>query len=355
MGYATVMRVPQVTDYGDALRWHDTTKPTRGRSPEIRPLGDRKDVDTYSVRMNGDDVEFVLYKTPVITYKPNGEIVLRTDGWASVASHQFITRVLGIPARGKAGSSVLKVFNVRWQDYTMTGDNTLTLCVEGTGAWRVLAHETLYGYKANRKALTTVRSRYSEFRKYLDGFINLRQEERVLHQGRAYEHRSNVINFGVQEAVNLFGVMDSTYNDAKALNREKIDCIMDKPTKLYFFNPTEAQKQEYRDRVRRYEENMKAFTETIVNGQPEDVKHDNFYRGAMALLVEWYWDTRAHSKSEWVLHDYEDGGLVYLDEWVPGIDEAILKYHAEEVLERVALEVGKTPNPKYASWIAEKT
>jgi hypothetical protein len=352
MGYATVMRVPQVTDYGDALRWHDSIKPIRGRSPEIRPLGDRKDVDNYSVRMNGEDVEFVLYKTPVITYKANGEIVLRTDGWASVASHQFIARVLSIPARGKIGSSVFKVGK---QDYTMTGDNTLTLCVEGTGAWRVLAHETLYGYKANRKALTVVRSRYSEFRKYLSGFINLRQEERVLHQGRPYEQRSNVINFDVQEAVNMFGVMDSTYNDAKALNRKKIDCIFGKPTKLYFFNPTETQKQDHRDAIRKYEENMKAFTETIVNGQAEDVKHENFYRGAVALLVEGYRERRANSKSEWVLYDYDKDGWVRVNEWVPMIDEAILKYHAEEVLERVQLEVGKTPNPKYASWISEKT
>jgi len=350
MGYATVMRVPRVTDYGDAKKLHDTTKPIRGRSPEVRPLGDRRDVDNYSVRMNGEDVEFVLYKTPVITYKANGEIVLRTDGWASVSSHQFIARVLSIPARGKSGSSVFRLGN---QYYTMTGDNTLTLCVEGTGAWKVLEHETLYGYKASRKALTNVRSRYSEFRKYLSGFINLRQEERVLHQGRAYERRFNVINFGVQEAVNMFGVMDSTYNDAKALNREKIDCIFDKPTKLYYFNPTEVQKQAHRDAIRKYEENMKAFTETIVNGQPEDVRHENFYRGAMALLVEGYRESRSTHNNEWVLHDYEMDGWVNVNEWMLMVDEAILKYHAEEVLERVQLEVGKTPNPKYASWISE--
>ena len=351
MGYATVKRVPRVFDPRHAKQVHDNAVPIRGRSPEIRPLGDRRDVDNYSVRMNGDDVEFVLYKTPVITYKANGEIVLRTDGWASVSSHQFIQQVLGIPARGKSGSSVLIV---NGQHYTMTGDNTLTLGHKGTGAWRVLEHETLYGYKASRKALTNVRSRYSEFRKYLGGFVNLRQEERVLHQGRPYELRANVIKFGVQEAINMFGVMDSTYNDAKALNREKTDCIFGKPTKLYFFNPTEVQKQDHRDAVRKYEENMKAFTDTIVNGQPEDVRHENFYRGAIALLVEGYRESRSTHNNEWVLHDYEMDGWVDVNAWMPMIDEAILKYHAEEVLERVELEVGKTPNPKYAKWISEK-
>jgi len=350
MGYATVKRVPRVTDYADAKQVHDTALPIRGRVPEIRPLGNRKDVDSYSVRMNGDDVEFVLYKTPVITYKANGKIVLRTNGWASVSSHQFIQQVLSIPAHGKNGSSILRLGN---RYYTMTGDNTLTMGHEGTNAWRVLEHETLYGYKANRKALTNVRSRYSEFRKYLSGFINLRQEERVLHQGRAYERRFNVINFGIQEAVNMFGVMDSAYNDAKALNREKTDCIFGKPTKLYFFNPTEVQKQDYRDAIRKYEENMKTFTDTIVNGQPEDVRHENFYRGAIALLVEGYWESRATHNNEWVLHDYEMDGWVDVNAWMLMVDEAILKDHAEEVLEHVALEVGKTPNPKYAKWISE--
>jgi hypothetical protein len=300
--------------------------------------------------MNGDDVEFVLYKTPVITYKPDGVVVLQTCGWSSVSTHQFIHQVLGLPARGKGGSSIVKMGN---QDYTMTDDNKLVLCREGTNTWRVLEHETLYGFKANRKALTNVRSRYSEFRKYLGGFINLRQDQQVIHQGKPFEARFNVISFGIQEAVDLFGVKDSTYNDMKTLNREKTDCIFDKPTRIHWHNPTEKQKQDHRDAIRRYEENMKAFTETIVNGQPEDVRHINFYRGAMALLVEGYRERVSTPRSDWILHNYDKEGTVNVNEWMLAIDEAILKYHAEEVLERVQLEVGKTPNRKYLDWVSE--
>lgn len=348
MGYATVKRVPRVFNHRHAKQIYDSVKPIRGRSPEVRPLGNRKDADTYSVRMNGDDVEFVLYQTPVITYKPNGEIVLRTNGWASVSTHQFISQVLGIPARGKGGSSVLTVSG---QDYTMTDEGQIVLGSERTGTWRVLSHEKLYGYKANRKALTNVRSRYSEFRKYLGGFVSLRQEEKVVHQGRPFERRFNVIRFGVQEAIDMFGVADSEYQEAKILDRSKIDCIFHKPIGIRYFNPTEKDKREYRYRVRRYEENMKAFTDTLVNGQPEDVKHHNFYRGAMAFLVEGYRDNGA----EWLLHDrVHTEALVHVNEWMLNVDEAILKYHAEEVLDLVELEVGKTPNPKYARWISEK-
>lgn len=345
------MRVPRVLDYSDAKWQYDTGTPIRGRVPEVRPLGERRDVDTYSIRMNGDDVELVLYKTPVITFRTNGEVVIRNDGWASVSTHQFITRVLGLPTRGKGGSSVIKVGK---QDYTMTDEGRMVLCREGTGTWIVLEHERLYGYKANRKAITNVRSRYSEFRKYLGGFLNLRREEVVLHQGRPYEQRLYAVRFNAQEAVDLFGVKDSTYHDVKAMNREKIDCIMDKPTSIRFFNPTEKQKQEYRDRVRRYEENMKAFTDTIVNGQPEDVRHMNFYRGAMAFMVEEHVARRMHSRGDWVLHNYELEVVSNVDRLVLAMDEAILKYHAEEVLEQVQLNVGKTPNRKYFGWVSEK-
>ena len=344
------MRVPRVLDYSDAKWQYDNTKPIRGRMAETRPLGERRDADTYSIRMNGDDVELVLYKTPVITFRTNGEVVIRNDGWASVSTHQFITQVLGLPTRGKGGSSVIKVGK---QDYTMTGEGRMVLCREGTNTWRVLEHERLYGYKANRKAITNVRSRYSEFRKYLGGFLSLRREEVVLHQGRPYEQRLHAVRFNAQEAVDLFGVKDSTYHDVKAMNREKIDCIMDKPTSIRYFNPTERQKQDYRDQVRRYEENMKAFTDTIVNGQPEDVRHMNFYRGAMAFMVEEHVARRMHSRGDWVLHDYEREVVSNVDRLVLAMDEAILKYHAEEVLKQVQLDVGKTPNRKYSGWVSE--
>jgi hypothetical protein len=73
----------------------------------------------------------------------------------------------------------------------------------------------------------------------------------------------------------------------------------------------------------------------------------------VAFLVEGFRYHRANAKAEWVLHSYEQDGIVNVNEWMLDVDEAILKYHAEEVLEHVALEVGKTPNPKYAKWISE--
>ena len=61
-----------------------------------------------------------------------------------------------------------------------------------------------------------------------------------------------------------------------------------------------------------------------------------------------------HSRGDWVLHNYELEVVSNVDRLVLAMDEAILKYHAEEVLEQVQLDVGKTPNRKYLGWVSEK-
>ncbi len=120
MGYATIRRVPRVLYYQEALKIHDSIKPLRGRAIEIRPLGNRRDADTYHIRKNGDAIELVLYKTPVITFMPDGDVVIFIDGYNSVSTHQFIDHVLNIRAQGARRTTVL---TINGQKYTIA-DNS---------------------------------------------------------------------------------------------------------------------------------------------------------------------------------------------------------------------------------------
>jgi hypothetical protein len=108
MGYATVQRVPRVHSYAEALRIHSNTKPLRGRAEEIRPLGNRRDADTYWIRKHGDAIELVLYKTPVITFEPDGDVVLFVDSYNSVSTHQF--GMFLIPRNNGRGDSTAKLW-----------------------------------------------------------------------------------------------------------------------------------------------------------------------------------------------------------------------------------------------------
>ena len=96
MGYATVMRVPKIYNYADALRRFNNTKPIKGRSEEKRPLGERRDADTYSIRKNvwTDAIELVLYQTPVITFTQEDEVRIKFGTWSSASTCQFIDRIL---------------------------------------------------------------------------------------------------------------------------------------------------------------------------------------------------------------------------------------------------------------------
>ena len=187
MGHATIKRVPHVHTYEQALSIYNNSKPIRGRAMEVRPLGSRRDGDTYWIRKNGDALELVLYKTPVITFMPDGEVVLFIDGYNSVSTHQFIGHVLGISVHGARRTTVL---TINGNKYTIADKDKLRLRKEGEN-WHVLNPTAQWGWKLNRKEVTNVRTRYGEFYKYLKGFVNLRTE--VAKQHRWQPERNYVV------------------------------------------------------------------------------------------------------------------------------------------------------------------
>ena len=116
MGYRTVNHVPSIYTYAQARHIFDKVVPIRNR--DIKPLGQRRDADTYHIRMNDmGDVECVLYKTPVVTFHPDETVTLTTDGWDTVSTHQFIWAITGCATRGSRGKTVIKVGN---KEYVMT-------------------------------------------------------------------------------------------------------------------------------------------------------------------------------------------------------------------------------------------
>ena len=67
----------------------NSVKPIRGRAEDVRPIGQRRR-DWETIRMNGDVVECVLYKTPVVRYYPDGKIGFLCGGWATPSTAEFM-------------------------------------------------------------------------------------------------------------------------------------------------------------------------------------------------------------------------------------------------------------------------
>jgi hypothetical protein len=299
MGYSTVKEVKRCFTYADAKYVHDKTTPIRGRSPEVRPLGQRRDAGTYSVRMSGANVEFVLYKTPVVTYLPNGDVVIKTDGWNSMSTHQFIEQVLGVKCYGARRNTVMEARSAEGDvhKYIIPKDKGITMIHAG-GYWRITQFNTIYEYRLNRKAANAVRKKYADFLKYIKGMVNLRSE---MIEPRRWARRQKPY------AVITLTAPEIAYP-----------------------------KLEVKGMVR-------GLMEYIRLDQPEDTRHEN-HNTAFAMVLNGCQMYRGDSQYK-----------APADEVLGLIDELLLRAHAQEVLVWTELKVGQVPSGKYKGWMPERT
>ena len=319
MGYATVQRVPRIHDYAQALRIHDNTKPLRGRSPEIKPLGARRDADTYHIRKNGDSVELVLYKTPVITFMPDGEVMLFVDSYNTVSTHQFISHVLGVSAWGVRRTTVLNINNSK---YTLADKDKLRLRKDVSGNWQVLNASQQWTWRLDRKAVTNVRSKYGEFYKYLKGFVNLRTE--------------NIkISHWAEKEKDCIRVQQSEFKSA---------CGGTFPMSVYAYMDKRGKQSLDWNAVQphQYEKSAGMFEKLIRSDQPEEDKHTNFYKAALLLIAKLENDR---------MDIRTDDVTVVSKNIVPLLDDVLFMLYANEVLVRKALPQGKVSTGIYEHWM----
>lgn len=324
MGYRTIQHVPNhCRSYATAKSKHNSIVPIRGHG--ARPLGQRRDWQTYSVRMSGDDVQFVLYKTPVITYSPDNTITINMGGWNSVSTREFIGHVLGVSCYAHRGQAMLKVGG---RTVVMPHDKPLRLQSDGYG---LVINDVLpqrYGYKMNRKAANNVRARYKEFADYFRMFINLRTVE---HKGK-WGHSFSAVTYTIREAVEVLGTeQDIAFN-----------ALVVKDTAKNIATRPGERRGRWGTSAATYKEAGETFFGWITSGDAEQ-----FYKAAMALtvgnmtlVVEGRGDMDKQMMRE----------ADYVKDMFPNI---VMRWHAEEVLEKVALGENKLPNAKYIGWIQE--
>lgn len=334
MGYQTVKKVPIFREYAQAHTWWENTKPVRGRSVDLRPLAERRYADCYSIRKNADEsIECVLYKTPVVTFRKDGEIEVRNGGYVTASTHMFIQEVLGtgISARGQRGRSIV---SINGAVFSMGDAEVLRLRKAKDGLLEAITTQTHYAYRINRKGANIVRARYKEFYNYFKGFIKLRAEET---QGTHYGPMRTMINCTFTELADSLGAKD--YWDATYLTVSIDDWmgLTKKPGTYRDYRKING--GEYKSAVNK-------FLDLITSDQPEENKHTNFHKAALVLL--------AYNHTNLVERKTEAGSVaIWLD--VPmaktTLDTTLFKWFAPEVLERYEVPKGKVPDAKYDSWI----
>ena len=173
--------IPILGNYAQALEKYETTKPIRGREVECRPLGHRnrphfridKDKTTGDILCYENDY-YRDKPQPTVTFRPNGEVYL-SPCWLSVSTAGFIYDVLGLYAKIFDGDIILRM---RKGDYRVNKKG-ITVKRDEEGRYEVINYVPYVVHAIKRKETNIVRSKYSEFKDFLNGFIKLRGSAKV--------------------------------------------------------------------------------------------------------------------------------------------------------------------------------
>lgn len=338
MGYQTVMRVPRIADYKEAYKKWNDTKPLRGRSEDIRPLGERRDVDTYSIRKNiwTEAIELVLYQTPVIKFTADDEVVLNYGRWPSASTCQFITRVLaGVGASRVRGDVVLGFSTADGRVIQKLGENEELVLVRVDGRWQPKQIKTLFDYRINRKEANNVRKDVKQFRDYMQGMVKLMEDESVLY-GQTYKRVTRTY----AELGEVFGYRRELKESMVRIDVNDWARLAEKPNNLYV--DPEMNKKEWA----LYHMMSDKFYELVKNEQDENTRHQNYWIAFNILFtyrnyVYWVDESIMHEKK---LHLASE----YLEKY---LEDILFNRFSDRVFKMVELEKGKVPTGRYDKYV----
>lgn len=167
-------------DYMSALNKFNNTKPIRGRTDVSRPmypLGHRHRIDSFWIAKCPltQDVECNLYRTPVVTYQSNGNIKIKSDGWDTISTANFIDEVLGINAYIFDHNLCISFWNQDGrEEYRVPSGESLTIRRENGRYVYVSGAPNNVIHSVSRKAANAVRKQYKDFKQYALAMIKLR-------------------------------------------------------------------------------------------------------------------------------------------------------------------------------------
>lgn len=168
-------QIKPIFNYAEACEREAGIKPLR--DTDIKPLGPRRYKDMQILKQPNGDIACRLYLTNVVTFKPDGDIVVQIGGWASPTTISFMANILH--------SQFGQFDNQVWAT-TKTEENgeekKLPLLTQGENIFRrcrsgdllLTNPQSCKTHKINREGANNVRKRYKSFRNYIDRMFRLR-------------------------------------------------------------------------------------------------------------------------------------------------------------------------------------
>ena len=177
--------VPFLGDYAAAAAHEADVKPIRGRSPETKPLGSRKKdyirIQKADDGKGGVNIEILWGNVPIITFRPDGYIVVSGHTYSStqgvqgkvLGEHRIAVRthdrnpwIAGVLAPCDPDGDKRGAFPLRQK-----GENLFRREADGHLRYVNVLYPTQHVVK--RKEMNAVRKKYSEFHKFGHAMIKL--------------------------------------------------------------------------------------------------------------------------------------------------------------------------------------
>lgn len=153
-----------IRDYNDMKQKYESTKPIRGRSEDIRPIGERRR-DWERVVQDGEKYGARLYDTNCVMFHPNGDVELATGGWDTPSTATFISQYAPYGVRS------FKRYGKVWAE---VGFKTYPIPKTGTLRLNYVASENTYVPAEVPKVMQRVvdRTKSRDVRKTVEPFRN---------------------------------------------------------------------------------------------------------------------------------------------------------------------------------------
>jgi hypothetical protein len=252
--------------------------------------------------MNGEDVECVLYRTPVVTFHTDDTVTIKTDSWNTVSTHQFIWAITGCKTHGKAGNTVILV-DGGW--HVISKSMKLKRVADGAVKWEVLTSEEQYDWRINKAKASEARQKYKKFLTFIRNGLKIRMNNEYAH-------------FNSSELADEFGIKNSPWGGS-AVDTTEIEDLSSKKSKV---------SQKFMDLINRGED------------------YEAYYKAMLILACA----SLSHSHYSIKLSEVSYG--VSPRSIINKAYEIMYKWHSDEVFVRVKLDKGVVPSKKYDNWVS---
>lgn len=173
LGNNTLRAIPTLRNYNAASKWEADTKPIRGRTPEVKPLGNRKHTYFSIKRENDGCIALLSGSYAFMRFRPNDDVLLYdAHKWGKSSDNDLRSEVTRMNIQTFQRRVWVTIGGV--SSYLRQGENVENIFRYENNRWTYHNPPTITKHVVNRKRVKEVRARYAPFMAYMDAMIKVR-------------------------------------------------------------------------------------------------------------------------------------------------------------------------------------